>query len=153
MKTQNVSQGFTLIELMITVAIVAVLAAIAYPSYAEYVARGKRSSAQAALLETSQWLERQYTLSNAYNRRGDGAAIDDATLPPLKDKIGDAYTLKFGDKDTAANATATPTSSDYSLRMIPKGAMANDRCGTFTLSSTGVKDVSGSAGKGSCWDR
>ena len=142
-----------MIELMITVAIVAILAAVAYPSYAEYVARGKRSDAQAALLETSQWLERQYTVSNAYNKKGDGTTIDDAALPPLKEKTADVYTLKFGDKNTAANATATPSSAEYSLRMIPMGSMANDRCGTFTLSSTGGKDVSGSAGKSACWDR
>lgn len=153
MNSKKRIQAFTLIELMITVAIVAILAAVAYPSYAEHVARGKRSDAQAALLETAQWLERQYTISNAYNKMGDSTSITDAQLPALKASTAAVYTLKFGDKSTAELATASPTATDYSLRMIPKGSMANDRCGTFTLSNTGAKDVSGSAGSASCWDR
>ena len=54
-------QGFTLIELMIVVAIVGILSAIAYPSYAEYVRRGHRADARAGLLQAQQWLERAST--------------------------------------------------------------------------------------------
>ena len=56
-------KGFTLIELMIVVAVVSILSAIAYPSYAEYVRRGHRSDAKAGLLQAQQWLERAATAS------------------------------------------------------------------------------------------
>jgi type IV pilus assembly protein PilE len=152
MKSISRNQGFTLIELMITVVIVAILGAIAYPSYVEQVARSRRADAQAALLETAQWVERQYTMSNAYDKKGDGSALNDAALPPLKAKTGDMYTLSFG----TTTAAAAPTATGFSLRMVPKGAMSSDKCGTFALTNTGAKSISGTSGGASvatCWDR
>jgi type IV pilus assembly protein PilE len=149
---KNSAEGFTLIELMITVAIVAILAAIAYPSYKEQVARGRRGDAQAALLETAQWIERQYTISNAYDKIGVGAAstaMNDAALPALKSRTADVYAVSFG-TTTAASA---PWAAGFTLRMVPSGSMANDRCGTFVLENTGKKYVSGAAGVPACWDR
>ena len=146
------NHGFTLIELMITVAIVAILAAIAYPSYVEQVARSRRADGQSALLETAQWIERQYTISNAYNLKGDGTALDAAALPPLKAKTAEIYTLSFG----TTTAATTPTDKIYSLRLVPTGAMTNDKCGTLALTNTGLKSVSGTTGGASvatCWDR
>ena len=68
-------RGFTLIEVMITVSIIALLAMIAYPSYKESVARSRRVDAAAVLLENAQWIERHYTVSSAYNKKADGTTL------------------------------------------------------------------------------
>lgn len=146
---RRVSCGFTLIELMITVAIISILAAIAYPSYKEQVARGRRGDAQAALLNSAQWMERQYTISNAYDKKPDGTTIDASSLPALQSRTAEAYSISFG---TTAAASA-PWANGFTLRMVPQGSMTNDRCGTFALTNTGDKSVSGSAGVTACWDR
>jgi type IV pilus assembly protein PilE len=150
MNTNKPARGFTLIELMIVVAIVAILASIAYPSYRESVARSRRGDAQAALLNTAQWLERQYTLSNAYNLMADGTtAMTTSALPALPNGTSANYTLSFG----TTSAAATPTATTYSLRMVPTGGMTDDRCGTLALTNTGAKTISGSVDVSMCWDR
>lgn len=59
-------QGFTLIEVMITVAIIGIVSAIAYPSYTEYIRRGHRADARAGLLQAAQWMERAATATGSY---------------------------------------------------------------------------------------
>jgi type IV pilus assembly protein PilE len=154
MNIRRPDRGFSLIELMIVVVIVGILAAIAYPSYTEQIARGRRADAQSALLETAQWIERQYTITSAYDKfykAGTLTTLVTSELPALKAKTAETYTLSFGDK---SGGNTSPTSTGFTLRMVPKGAMANDKCGTMTLSNTGTKDFSGSGGSlAYCWDR
>jgi type IV pilus assembly protein PilE len=153
-RARGAQRGFTLIEIMIVVAIVAVLFAIMIPSYREYVARGKRAEAKAAVMDVAQWIERQYTVSRSYLKTGGGADIDDAALALQLGKfptVTDNYTITFGD-ETAENVD--PDTAKFSLRLTPKGSMANDKCGSFVLKNTGEKLVTGEGQTvASCWGR
>lgn len=138
--------GFTLIELMIAIAIVGILAAIALPSYQEHVRRSNRAEAKAILLEVAQLLERNFTESNRYDLKSDAANF---ILPVTQSpKTGTAkYTIQF--------AAGTPTQNTYTLQAVPTGTMTNDVCATLTLTHTGVKGVSGtpSLTAEECWQR
>lgn len=132
-------RGFTLIELMIVVAVLGILAAIAVPSYSEYVHRGHRSEARAALLQAAQWMERAATAGGQYPK---------ANFPESLKKIpSDRYAISFSSDGSTFTLTATPQ----------KG-QANDRCGNYTLTNTGLRGANGkTAGAAgydsSCWDK
>lgn len=138
MKTPYKTRGFTLIELMITVAVIGILAAIAYPSYLESVMKSRRADAKSALLDAAQSMEKYYTENSKYT----GAAV--GTVFPASSTDG-YYTLSFS---VAASAAA------YTLQAAPttNGHQNNDKCGNFTLSSIGVKGVNGGTlGVADCW--
>lgn len=140
--TRTNQRGFTLIELMIVVAIVGVLSAIAYPSYTEYVRRGHRADARAGLLQAQQWLERAATAQGVYP----------TTLPAALTWTADnnkRYNIAFQAGNTNAAFTLTAT---------PKGGQVGDRCGVFTLDNTGLRGANGKtasqAGYNSeCWGK
>lgn len=138
--------GFTLIELMITVAIIGILSAIAYPSYQEYVKRSNRAEAKAALLENAQFLERNYTESNVYNKDSAGNNITSLPIPSVPRGGTALY-----------NVTATTlTASTYTLTAAPVAGqrMAGDACGSFTLTHLGAKNLSGNTYTvDQCWGR
>lgn len=132
------SKGFTLIELMIVTAVVAILAAIAYPSYLEYIAKARRADAKTVLLETTQFLERYYTQNGTYLN----AALPYAESP--KDGESKFYDIAFKDGSLAATT--------YILQATPKGAQANDKCGTLIINQTNQKSVSGASYSSDvCW--
>ncbi|NBD20598.1 prepilin-type N-terminal cleavage/methylation domain-containing protein [Aquabacterium fontiphilum] len=137
-------RGFTLIELMITVAIVAILASVAYPAYTEQVARSRRADAQAVLMEAAQHMQRFYAAHNRYDLQLDGATANalPGTLQASPRAGTAAYTLSISAVDAGA----------FTLTATATGAQANDRCGNFTLTHTGARGVTGSgATVQDCW--
>jgi type IV pilus assembly protein PilE len=138
-------RGFTLMELMITITIIGLLAAIAYPNYTQYVQRANRAEARSILLETAQFMERNYTIANRYDQDGAGNAT---TLPYLTSpKTG---TKKY---DITVTYGQTPAFT-FTLNAIPAGVMVGDTCGTYQLSSGGNQgNVGGSGTQDYCWGK
>jgi type IV pilus assembly protein PilE len=131
-KPTYIRRGFTLVELMVVVAIIGILAGVAYPNYTEYVARGRRAEAQKALLEASQFMQRWYASRNSFT---DGTAGTGPTLP--NQNTLSTYTLN---KPTVDKDDLT-----YTITATRAGIMSKDKCGDFTLTSTGVKNLTGNA--------
>ena len=128
--------GFTLIELMIVVAVVAILAAIAVPSYQEQVRKSRRAQAKADIVEYVQMAERFFTVNNTYV----GFALP-ATVSPREAGATARYNL----------AASTQTATQFVLTATATGPQASDRCGNLSVSNTGLKTESGSATLAECW--
>ncbi len=131
-------RGFTLIEVMITVAIVGVLAAIALPSYTSYIARARRADARTQLMQAGQFMQRFYVANDSYAQDRAGNTVSNRIPTTLKQSPADSTKL-YDLLIPAANLTPL----GFEIRMVPvAGAMmADDACGTFALKSTGVRSV------------
>ncbi len=130
------TRGFTLIELVVAMAVVGILVAIAFPSYQEQVRKTRRADGKAELMETAQQLERCYTRFSRYDDGNCGVAL------PFDSSEG-YYVV----------SAAAITASAFTLDATPQGDQANDaRCGVLRLTSTGQQ---GSQGQGTdaneCW--
>ena len=134
---RNRHAGFTLIELMIVVAIIAVLSGIAYASYQNNVIESRRKAASACLLEAAQFAERYYTTTLTYVG---------VTVPALscRTELAVFYTITLN---------GTPTATAYALRATPLAQqLARDtKCGVLGINQTGTKTESGSGSVSDCW--
>lgn len=134
------ARGFTLIELMVTVAIVAILAAIAYPSYTAYIVRSNRSAAQGYMLEVSNVQQRYLLDARQYA----------ADLPTLNmtapSNVSPNYLIT-----TAPKAGATPPG--FTVTATPQNSQASrdTACATLTIDEAGTKTASGTSGVAGCW--
>ena len=137
-RTNQSTSGFTLIELMIVVAIIGVLAAIAVPMYGSYVEKSRRTDGKAKLMQVAQSLERCFTTLSAYNNNNcdvvTGGAVADVS-----------------DENFYAVTATTLTSTSFTLTATPQNAQANDTdCTTLTLDHLGQRAATG-ANSGECW--
>ena len=134
-------RGFTLIEVMIVVAIVAILASIVVPSYRDYVMKARRTDGRSALLDTAGILERYYTEYGRYTTTV-GSNTCAALVP-----------AESSEKYYSLTGTAPVcTDSTFLITAAPQGAQVGDKCGSLTLTHAQVKGVSGgSLSASSCW--
>lgn len=121
-------KGFTLIELMITIGIVAILARIAYPSYTQYVARAKRAEARAEILKAEGWLERYYNENNRYS---------DAPATTTNAAFGNAFSTVPRTGGAYYNISLAVASSTYTVTATRTGSMSTDGCGDYSKTNNG----------------
>lgn len=144
--------GFTLIEVMVVVAVVGILSAIAYPAYTDYILRSYRAEGRNMLLEAAQFLEKNYTLTQRYNVSASGGAMDNAALVtaglgtvPRGGGSKIRYRITFLDG---------PTRDSYTLIATAEGPQVKDDCQNLTLNNLQVRGRTGSIPTVSeCWSR
>jgi len=144
------ASGFTLMELMITVVILAILASIAIPSYVAYVERGKRAAARSALLAAASFLERNFTTNGCYNFRSvdscqKQAGTDSQTIDaysPSEGKASYRITADFSGSGAgqAYTLTAEPCKTADCSKAPGGFEPFSDECGKLTLTHTGARD-------------
>jgi type IV pilus assembly protein PilE len=129
------TRGFTLVELMVTVAVIAIIASIAYPSYQEQIRKTRRSDAKAALMDAAAKAERHYTQFGNYG----------GTIPIPATSSEGYYTINLVPATGANPQTFTITATRA-------GQQASDKCGNFTIDQAQTKGVaSGSLPVEQCW--
>ncbi len=124
---KHLNRGFTLIEMMIVVAIVGILAAVAYPSYDEYVKRGNRTEGQAFLSDVGARQERYFSQNNAY-------ITDVANIAKLGLSSANSPTDKY---------TITLAAGDGGYLLTANQQFNDTKCGNLTLNALGERGRSG----------
>jgi type IV pilus assembly protein PilE len=154
------NRGFTLVELIVAMVILATLAAIAIPSYNQYVLKSHRTEAKAALMDAASLEERYFSTSNLYTNSalqlGYGVAGPPPSIP-----VGTGYYVisdiisSLPIAPTAGVPGGTPATFTITVVPAPGSMQVNDtNCWTWTISSTGQQTALNSGGadnSASCW--
>lgn len=135
-------RGFTLIEIMVVVAIIGILAAVAYPSYIDSVRRSARADAQSDLMQIAQTAERFFTLNNRYDQT--------RVAPPAPFVLPMNQSPRSGGARYNINI-AFPTTQTYVLQAVPAGSQVGDVCGTLAVNEAGATTPELGTDGRACW--
>lgn len=142
-------KGFTLIELMIVVAIIAILAAVAFPSYTEHILKGRRADGKNMLLQLSALQERFYSENGFYGRMTD--IVGTATF----DSDEGYYNIAVNCAPDSATCATASRPQVYLLTATRQAGQTGDvRCGDFTYNQSATRGIiNQSAGvvAAACW--
>ena len=138
------NKGFSLIELMIVVAVLGILVAVALPSYTSYVTRSKRTECRSAIMQVMQQQERYFTQQNAYL-----AFTSSASGIPMSQFSGDTAAASACAISAAACSGST-VSACIVVTGTPPSTRPDPEVGNVTLQSDGVKGCSGTD-QTKCW--
>jgi type IV pilus assembly protein PilE len=131
-------RGFTVLELLITVAIISILVMVGYPTYNQHVLKTQRSQAQVALLDLASAMERYFAINHTYM----GATL--ATLEVNEYTISHQYRLEINQLND----------NSYLLQAIPLfDSEKEDNCGALGLDQIGRKSITGMSDLASCWNQ
>ena len=137
------ARGFSLVELMIVVAIVAILLGVALPSYQSHVLRTRRASAAGCAMELAQYMERVYASNLRYDQNGGSAT----TLPgtPCRSELSSTYSFGF--------ASGQPQARTFTVVATPQGGQAtrDTACGALSIDQANVKGIGGTGTVAACW--
>jgi type IV pilus assembly protein PilE len=134
MKKQRLTYGFSLIELLITVAIVGILAGVAYPSYTDYVTRSNRSEAQRELMRFANLQEQVFVDTRSYASDMKGLGFSTVSI----DTDSGNYTI----------SVSAQTATTFTLKAVAKKNQVNDTgCKNLTINQLGVKTPT------ACWEK
>lgn len=156
MQRKNKQKGFTLVELLIVLAIVGILTGISLPMYQNYTVKAQRADAKAALLELSVWMERQYTARSCYGTL-DSSSNCTANAPTLPFNITpkSAYNPNITNNPSAVyDLTVTTTTTGFTLTATPNTTTKKQKdpvCGSLSLDNTGNKTETGTGSVAECW--
>lgn len=146
--TRRHKGGFTLIELMIVVAIVAILAAIAIPQYRKYVQKSNRATAKSALLDLARREETYYSTNNSYTLNLISLGYTSITNNQIQvpNSSNPTYTIAF-----TAPASSGTSAATYTASATPTGSQTGDGCGTYSVDYLGNQLPATTSGGSSCW--
>lgn len=137
-------QGFTLVEMMIAVAIGALLLAVALPNYRSYLEKGRRTDARNALLDLASRQEKHFSTNNVYTANPSELGLTGTTFPVAARSSGTTYYL--------LGLTLAADRQSWTATATPQSSQTRDGCATYTLTSLGVQGNTGnSVPTASCW--
>lgn len=145
MRLRRHSVGFTLIEVLVVVAIIGILAGVGFPAYTEYVIRGKRAEGRNALLTSLQQMERFFAANNRYPQNAAEITATGFATTSGEDPAKSHYNVTY--------AACAGTAMTQCVQVSAAPRLADTGCGTLTITTSGIRGSSVAGAAARCWQR